>query len=295
MKPSSQPPLSKTNNAITGTKHTKEDLITPLGKEGEEVNLICLGDFNIALSDLDIIAGEGHSKNSIVTFNNFIHTLGVIDSWRLMHPAEKTYTFRRMNPTVARRLDYIFTSELLASAISQSYIKDIGFSDHRLVVTRFEFSSFKFGKGSYLFSSDNKRYLDFVQGIAVNSLGHSHPKLIKTIKEQSKKLWHVSNAFQIPEGEKLAKKLCNKTFADYVMFQNSGTEATEAAVKVARRYFYSIGKPNKNRILCVKNSFHGRTLAAIFASGSKKMTEGFGPRIPGFDHFNFGNHSSLKK
>ena len=155
--------------------------------------------------------------------------------------------------------------------------------------------SFKFGKGSYLFSSDNKRYLDFVQGIAVNSLGHSHPKLIKTIKEQSKKLWHVSNAFQIPEGEKLAKKLCNKTFADYVMFQNSGTEATEAAVKVARRYFYSIGKPNKNRILCVKNSFHGRTLAAIFASGSKKMTEGFGPKIPGFDHFNFGNHSSLKK
>jgi len=153
--------------------------------------------------------------------------------------------------------------------------------------------SFKFGKGSYLFSSDNKKYLDFVQGIAVNSLGHSHPKLVKTIKNQSQKLWHVSNAFQIPEGEKLAKKLCNKTFADFVMFQNSGTEATEAAVKVARRYFYSIGKPNKNRILCVKNSFHGRTLAAIFASGSKKMTEGFGPKVGGFDHFKFGDHKSL--
>ena len=155
--------------------------------------------------------------------------------------------------------------------------------------------SFKFGKGSYLYSSDNKKYLDFVQGIAVNSLGHSHPKLVETIKNQSKKLWHVSNAFQIPEGEKLAKKLCNKTFADFVIFQNSGTEATEAAVKVARRYFYSIGKPYKNRILCVKNSFHGRTIAAIFASGSKKMTEGFGPKIPGFDHFKFGNHVSLKK
>ena len=155
--------------------------------------------------------------------------------------------------------------------------------------------SFKFGKGSYLFSTDKKKYLDFVQGIAVNSLGHSHPKLIKTIKIQSKKLWHVSNAFQIPEGEKLAEKLCKKTFADFVMFQNSGAEATEAAVKVARRYFYSIGKPKKNRILCVKNSFHGRTLAAIFASGSKKMTEGFGPKIPGFDHFRFGNHDSLKK
>ncbi|WP_075502096.1 aspartate aminotransferase family protein [Candidatus Pelagibacter communis] len=155
--------------------------------------------------------------------------------------------------------------------------------------------SFLRGKGSYLYTSNGKKYLDFVQGIAVNCLGHAHPRLVKTIKNQSKKLWHVSNAFQIPEGEKLAKKLCQKTFANYVMFQNSGAEATEAAIKVARRYFYSIGKPNKNRILCVKNSFHGRTIAAIFASGSKKMTEGFGPKIPGFDHFVFGDHKSLKK
>ena len=147
--------------------------------------------------------------------------------------------------------------------------------------------SFKYGKGSYLFSTDNRKYLDFVQGIAVNSLGHAHPRLTKAIRDQSKKLWHVSNAFQIPEGEKLAKKLCKKTFADYVMFQNSGAEATEAAIKVARRYFFSIGKPKKNKILCIKNSFHGRTLAAIFASGSKKMTEGFGPKVPGFDHIEF--------
>ena len=150
--------------------------------------------------------------------------------------------------------------------------------------------AFTKGKGSYLFSTNGKKYLDFVQGIAVNSLGHAHPKLVKTIKDQSKKLWHVSNAFQIPEGEKLAKKLCQKTFADYVMFQNSGAEATEAAIKVARRYFYSIGKTNKNRILCVKNSFHGRTIAAIFASGSKKMTEGFGPKVPGFDHIDFKDY-----
>ncbi len=154
--------------------------------------------------------------------------------------------------------------------------------------------AFKYGKGSYLFSTNGKKYLDFVQGIAVNSLGHAHPKLVKTIRNQSKKLWHVSNAFQIPEGEKLAKKLCQKTFADYVMFQNSGAEATEAAIKVARRYFYTIGKPNKTRILCIKNSFHGRTLATIFASGSKKMTEGFG-HVGGFDHFVFGDHKSLKK
>ncbi len=155
--------------------------------------------------------------------------------------------------------------------------------------------SFIRGKGSYLFTANGTKYLDFVQGIAVNCLGHANPRLVQVIKNQSKKLWHVSNAFQIPEGEKLAKKLCQKTFADYVMFQNSGAEATEAAIKVARKYFYSIGKPNKNRILCVKNSFHGRTLAAIFASGSTKMTEGFGPKIGGFDHFVFGNHESLKK
>jgi acetylornithine/N-succinyldiaminopimelate aminotransferase len=155
--------------------------------------------------------------------------------------------------------------------------------------------AFKYGRGSFLYSSDGKKYLDFIQGIAVNSLGHANSKLVKAINQQSKKLWHVSNAFLIPEGERLAKKIVNKTFADFVMFQNSGAEATEAAIKTARRYFYSIGKPNKNRILCVKNSFHGRTLGAIYASGSKKMTEGFGPKVGGFDHFNFGDHKSLKK
>ena len=155
--------------------------------------------------------------------------------------------------------------------------------------------SFESGKGSYLYSTNGIKYLDFVQGIAVNSLGHSHPALIKTINKQSKKLWHVSNAFIIPEGEILAKKLAKKTFADYVLFQNSGAEATEAAFKIARRYFYSIGQPHRNRILCVRNSFHGRTLAAIYASGSKKMTEGFGPKVSGFDHFRFGDHKSLKK
>ena len=155
--------------------------------------------------------------------------------------------------------------------------------------------SFIKGKGSYLYSTSGKKYLDFVQGIAVNSFGHSNPNLNNAIKKQVKKVWHVSNAFKIPEGEKLAKKITDKTFADNVMFQNSGTEATETAVKVARRYFYSIGKSNKNRILCVRNSFHGRTIAAIYASGSKKMIEGFGPKVDGFDHFNFADHKGLKK
>ena len=155
--------------------------------------------------------------------------------------------------------------------------------------------SFKYGKGSFLYSTNGKKYLDFVQGIAVNSLGHANPYLIKAINKQSKKLWHVSNAFIIPEGEKLAQRLTKKTFADFVIFQNSGAEATETAIKVAKRFFYSIGQPKKNRILCVKNSFHGRTLATIYASGSKKMTEGFGPKVDGFDHFDFGDHKSLKK
>jgi acetylornithine/N-succinyldiaminopimelate aminotransferase len=155
--------------------------------------------------------------------------------------------------------------------------------------------SFSHGKGSFLYSTNGKKYLDFVQGIAVNSLGHANSNLIKAINKQSKKLWHVSNAFIIPEGERLAARLAKKTFADFIIFQNSGAEATEAAIKAARRYFYSIGQPKKNRILCVKNSFHGRTLATIYASGSKKMTEGFGPQVDGFDHFKFGDHKSLKK
>ena len=147
--------------------------------------------------------------------------------------------------------------------------------------------AFKKGKGSFLYSVNGKKYLDFVQGIAVNSLGHANPHLIKAMNKQAIKVWHVSNAFIIPEGEKLAKRLSQKTFADNVFFQNSGTEATEAAIKVARRYFYSKGKPHKNRIITIKGSFHGRTIAAIFASGSKKMTEGFGPKVPGFDHIDF--------
>ena len=155
--------------------------------------------------------------------------------------------------------------------------------------------AFKRGKGSFLYATNGKKYLDFVNGIAVCSLGHANPYLIKELYKQAKKVWHVSNAFQIPEGEKLAKRLTQKTFADYVIFQNSGAEATEAAIKIARRYFYSIGQPKKNRILCIKNSFHGRTLAAIFASGSKKMTEGFLPKVEGFDHFEFGDHKGLMK
>ena len=115
--------------------------------------------------------------------------------------------------------------------------------------------AFNKGKGSFLISVKGQKYLDFVQGIAVNSLGHANSHLIKAINKQSKKLWHVSNAFIIPEGEKLATRLAKKTFADFVIFQNSGTEATEAAIKIARRYFYSIGKPKKIEFYVLKIVF----------------------------------------
>ena len=155
--------------------------------------------------------------------------------------------------------------------------------------------SFKEGKGCYLFSDNGEKYLDFVQGIAVNVLGHCHEHLVNAIKQQSSKLWHVSNIFVIPEQEKLGKKLTENTFADFVCFQNSGSEATEAGIKIARKYFHAIRKPEKNRIITMKGSFHGRTLAALFAANNPKHTEGFGPKVEGFDQIPFADYEALKK
>ncbi len=155
--------------------------------------------------------------------------------------------------------------------------------------------SFIKGKGSHVFAENGDKYLDFVQGIATNILGHCHDHLVKTIQEQSKKLWHVSNAFVIPDQERLAKRLTESTFADFVCFQNSGTEATEASIKIARKYFHKIGEPEKNRIITFKGAFHGRTLAALFAADNPKHTEGFGPKVDGFDQVPFADHEAIKK
>jgi len=155
--------------------------------------------------------------------------------------------------------------------------------------------SFKEGKGSYLIAENGDKYLDFVQGIATNILGHCHDRLINTIKKQSEKLWHVSNAFIIPEQERLAKRLTDNTFADFVCFQNSGTEATEASIKIARKYFHKIGKPEKNRIITFQGAFHGRTLAALYAANNPKHIEGFGPKVEGFDQVPFADHEAVKK
>jgi len=155
--------------------------------------------------------------------------------------------------------------------------------------------SFSRGKGCYLYDLKGEQYLDFVSGIAVNSLGHCHEHLVKIIQEQSQKLWHISNIFVIPEQEKLAKRLTDYTFADFVCFQNSGTEATEASIKIARKYFHAIGKPNKKRIITYEGAFHGRTIAALFAANNPKHIEGFDPKVDGFDQVPFADHEALKK
>ena len=149
------------------------------------------------------------------------------------------------------------------------------------------------GEGCYLYTDKSEKYLDFVQGIAVNAFGHNNEYLVETMKSQADKPWHVSNLFLIQEQEKFAKRLCEFTKFDFVGFQNSGAEATELAIKAAVKYFYSIGKPEKNRILCINSSFHGRTIATISAGNNPKHTEGF-PSLPNFDHFEFGNHEQLK-
>ena len=155
--------------------------------------------------------------------------------------------------------------------------------------------SFSHGKGCYLFSTSNDKYLDFVSGIAVNALGHCHDHLVKTVQEQAAKLWHVSNAFEIPEQEKLAQRLVENTFADYVIFMNSGAEATEASIKIARKYFFEKGQPEKNRIITFKGAFHGRTLASLFAANNPDHIKGFEPKVEGFDQVDFGDHDALKK
>ena len=155
--------------------------------------------------------------------------------------------------------------------------------------------SFSHGKGCYLYSTSNEKYLDFVSGIAVNALGHCHSHLVEVIQKQAEKLWHVSNAFEIPEQEKLAKRLVDNTFADHVVFMNSGAEATEASIKIARKYFYEKGQAHKNRIITFKGAFHGRTLASLFAANNSDHIKGFGPKVDGFDQVSFGDHEGLKK
>ena len=150
------------------------------------------------------------------------------------------------------------------------------------------------GNGAWLISDNGERYLDFTSGIAVNALGHNHPKLVKAIEEQANKLWHVSNLFQSPEQEKVAERLCANSFADKVFFCNSGAEAIECAIKTARRYQYVSGHPERYEIITFEGAFHGRTLATLAAGGQEKYLEGFGPKAQGFLQVPFDDEKALR-
>ena len=154
--------------------------------------------------------------------------------------------------------------------------------------------AFDRGEGAYLFTADGQRYLDFASGIGVTCLGHSHPHLVRALQEQAAKLWHCSNLFAIEGQKRLAERLVAASFADSVFFCNSGAEAVECGIKMVRKYHHETGHPEKFRIICAENAFHGRTLADLAAGGQEKHLAGFGPKVEGFDHVPFGNMNALR-
>jgi acetylornithine/N-succinyldiaminopimelate aminotransferase len=154
--------------------------------------------------------------------------------------------------------------------------------------------AFEHGEGPYLFTADGRRFLDFSSGVAVTSLGHAHPHLVAALKAQAEKLWHVSNLYRIDGQERLARRLVAASFADTAFFCNSGAEAMECAIKVARKFHAAEGHPERNRLICCTGSFHGRTLATLAAAGNQKYLDGFGPPAPGFDHVAYGNLNEMR-
>lgn len=155
--------------------------------------------------------------------------------------------------------------------------------------------AFERGEGVWLVTEDGERYLDFTSGVAVNALGHAHPHLVAAVTEQAQKLWHVSNLYEIPEAERVARRLCAASFADVVFFCNSGAEAVEGAIKTARKYQAVSEQPERYRIITFEGAFHGRTLATLAAGGQKKYLEGFGPTVEGFDQVPFADLTAVKK
>jgi acetylornithine/N-succinyldiaminopimelate aminotransferase len=155
--------------------------------------------------------------------------------------------------------------------------------------------AFERGEGAWLFGTDGERYLDFTSGVAVNALGHAHPHLVAALQQQATKLWHMSNLFKSPDGERLAARLCEASFADFVFFANSGAEAMECAIKVTRKYHAAKGHPERFRMITFEGAFHGRTLATLAATGAAKYLEGFGPPMDGFDQVALGDLDAVKK
>jgi acetylornithine/N-succinyldiaminopimelate aminotransferase len=154
--------------------------------------------------------------------------------------------------------------------------------------------AFERGEGVWLIATDGERYLDFTSGVAVNALGHAHPHMIAAVTAQAQKVWHVSNLYQVPEAERVAQRLCDASFADVVFFCNSGAEAMECTIKMARKYHSANGAPERYRIITFEGAFHGRTLATLAAGGQKKYLEGFGPVMEGFDHVPFDDLEATK-
>jgi acetylornithine/N-succinyldiaminopimelate aminotransferase len=154
--------------------------------------------------------------------------------------------------------------------------------------------AFERGEGAWLFTHDGQRYLDFGAGVAVNALGHAHPHLVAALQEQAAKVWHVSNLYQIPEGERLGRRFVEATFAEVAFFCNSGAEANEAAIKIARKYHAAGGHPERYRIVTFEGAFHGRTLATLAAGGQQKYIDGFGPKVEGFDQVPTGDFAALE-
>jgi acetylornithine/N-succinyldiaminopimelate aminotransferase len=155
--------------------------------------------------------------------------------------------------------------------------------------------AFTRGEGCWLTATNGERYLDFTSGVAVNALGHAHPALVAALQEQATKLWHMSNLFKSPDGERLAARLCEQSFANFVFFCNSGAEAMECVIKVARKHHAAKGHPERYRIITFEGAFHGRTLATLAATGSQKYLEGFGPPMDGFDQVPHGDLDAVKK
>ena len=155
--------------------------------------------------------------------------------------------------------------------------------------------AFERGEGAWLVSTDGERYLDFTSGVAVNALGHAHPRLIAALAEQAQKVWHVSNLYEVPEAERVAWRLCEASFADVVFFCNSGAEAMECSIKMARKYHSANEAPERYRIITFEGAFHGRTLATLAAGGQKKYLEGFGPVVDGFDQVPFADLDAVKR
>ena len=153
---------------------------------------------------------------------------------------------------------------------------------------------FAHGEGSWLIAENGDRYLDFGSGVAVNALGHAHPRLVAALKAQAETLWHTSNLYRVEGQETVAEKLTRLTFAERVFFGNSGAEACEAAIKIARRYHYVSGRPERQRIITFRGAFHGRTLAMLAAAGNARYLEGFGPEAGGFDHLDFENFDGIE-